>query len=261
MARLSDAINISKKEYILLILGLAAALGTGLISVFLQNPYIALAPVVLLFLIIYLFFLFREPFVGLITTLGYCFFLHFISREVGGDFSYGLGVDVLLVLTWISIWYNASKYNFSVLNSSLVWLTLAWFVWSVLQIANPSGASIMGWLLEIRSVALYPMLIAPLGLLLLNSEKRINYFIKIILLFSLLAALHGIKQKAIGLTDSEQFFVNNSPTHLLWGKLRVFSVYSNAGQFGPSQAQFSWLYRAFSFTVCLSRARGEHYLH
>lgn len=241
MPKLSGAVNISKNEYIFIWAGLAIAFIIGLISVYYKNPYIALFPAVALALIIYLVFLFREPFVGLITTLTYCFFLHFISREVGGDFSYGLGVDALLVLTWVSVWYNAPKYNFSALNNSLWWLTFGWFIWSVLQIANPAGASPMGWLLEIRGVALYPLLIVPLGLLLLNSEKRINFFIKAILLFSLLAALHGIKQDSIGLTDSEQLFVSNSPTHLLWGKLRVFSVYGNAGQFGPSQAQFSIL--------------------
>lgn len=249
MASLSDAINISKKEYILIVLGLAIALATGIVSVALKNPYIALFPAIILIFIVYVALLFKEPFLGLITALTYCFFLHFISREIGGNFSYGLVVDALLVLTWISIWYNAPKFDFSLLNNKLVWLTFGWCIWSVLQIANPAGASLTGWLLEIRSVAFYPMLIAPMGLLLLNSEKRINFFIKTIILFSLFAALHGIKQDLIGLTDSEQLFVNNSPTHLLWGKLRVFSVYSNAGQFGPSQAQFSVLCVVLLFAV------------
>lgn len=221
----------------------------GVIATVTKNYFIPLVPVGILAAVVYFILLFREPFVGLITSITYCFFLHFISREVGGSFSYGLGIDFLLVTTWLSVWYNARQYDFSLLNNKLVWLTFAWFVLSVAEIANPAGASVMGWLLELRSTALYPMLVAPLGLLLLNSKKRIDFFIKLIILFSLFAALHGFKQQFLGLTRSEQEFVNNSPTHMLWGKLRVFSVFSNAGQFGPSQAQFSALCIILIFAV------------
>ncbi|RZL39851.1 MAG: O-antigen ligase domain-containing protein, partial [Pedobacter sp.] len=52
---------------------------------------------------------------------------------------------------------------------------------------------------------------------------------------------YGVRQLYGGLTNGEQKFLNDGAanTHLLWGKLRVFSFFSDAGQFGASQAHIS----------------------
>nr|WP_262907746.1 O-antigen ligase family protein [Hymenobacter sp. BT770] len=49
-----------------------------------------------------------------------------------------------------------------------------------------------------------------------------------------------MKQLYLGLSAGEQAFLDeNTKTHLLWGKLRVFSFYSDAGQFGAAQAHIA----------------------
>ncbi|MFT3904325.1 MAG: O-antigen ligase family protein [Niabella sp.] len=239
----------SKKEYLIVALGMLLSLVVGAIAVATRTYYIPIFIIAVIVFIVYVLFLFREPFIGLLVSTGYCFLLHFLSREIGGSISYGLGIEFFLLLTWLSIWYNANKFDFSSLNNNLFWLTFAWFLLSVAEIANPEGANITGWFLELRSAALYPLLIAPLGMLLLTTRERLNTFLKVIIFFSLMAALVGVKQKHIGLSEGDKQFLQNNPTHVLWGQVRIFSIFSNAGQFGPSQGQFSMICLTLLFGV------------
>ncbi|MFC3362951.1 O-antigen ligase family protein [Pedobacter fastidiosus] len=112
-----------------------------------------------------------------------------------------------------------------------------WLVISILEVANP-GASVMGWLQEIRSAALYPILIISVGFLILRENKNLDTFLVIIIAASVLASINGVKQLVIGPSRGEQMFLDSGGaiTHMLWGRLRVFSFYSDAGQFGASQA-------------------------
>ncbi len=220
----------------------ATLLGTSLLilaAVQLQLFFLPLIPVVILSGLILIGLIFREPFFGLLVYISYSFLVGILDREIGG-FQYGLGHEMLLVIAWLSVWYNAKRYDFSVLDNSLIWLTVAWFALSVLQFANPVAFSPRAWLQEVRSVALYPLLITPLACLLVNTKKRVDYFLILILALSFLASLNGIKQERIGLSPGEQRFIDEegSITHLIFGQLRVFSFYSEAGQFGASQAQF-----------------------
>jgi hypothetical protein len=55
--------------------------------------------------------------------------------------------------------------------------------------------------------------------------------------FSIIATLKGIGQLFFGVDYAEQAWLNNggAETHLLFGKLRIFSFFSDAGQFGGNQ--------------------------
>lgn len=231
-------IKISKQQYIFIAIGFIIALLTGLYAVYSGNYAMAFVPVLILGITVYLILLFREPFIGIIITITYCFFYAFLSREIGGGFQYGLGIDMLLLLTLLSIWYNANRYNIHNLNNNLIYITLAWFAISFAEIANPSGASPRGWLQEIRGAALYPLLIVPIGIILFDSRKKLNFFLGFIIVLSLLATFIGIKQVKMGLSIGEQTFIDDAGyvTHLINDQLRAFSVFTDASQFGPQQA-------------------------
>lgn len=237
MLQFPETIKLSKKEYVFIALGAIVAILFSILSIVTQKVAFFFAPVVLLTFAAYLIIVFREPFFGLMGTLGYCFLMGIPSREIGG-FSYGLGIEFLLLLNWLTIWFNAKRYQFKRLRTDLIYLILIWFAISVAQLINPAGASPRGWLQEIRSVALYPLLITPLGILLIDSKKRLNFFLVFIMALSLLASLNGIKQYIIGLSPGEQAFLDEggNVTHLINGQLRIFSFYSDASQFGPAQA-------------------------
>lgn len=200
-----------------------------------------LAPVLLALLAVfsvYLIFLFRNPKVGMVTLIIYCFLLGFLGRELGG-LPYGMGIEILLILTWLSSLIYYKKEEWSAIRNDLSLLYLIWFVVSVLEVINPAGASVMGWLQEIRSVALYPVLLIPLTFVVFDKKKDLDLFIILILALALVAALNGIKQVHIGLFPGEQRFLDGpgGATHLIFGKLRAFSFY-DAGQFGAFEAVF-----------------------
>jgi O-antigen ligase len=86
---------------------------------------------------------------------------------------------------------------------------------------------------------LYFFLTLLIAYLCLDHKKDFQWFIYLWFIFSILGTLWGMKQFFIGLDGAEKAWLNvpgNLSTHLLFGRLRVFSFYSDAGQFGASQA-------------------------
>ena len=185
---------------------------------------------------VFLVRLFQKPVVGLYAALIYSFVMPMLGREIL-PLPFGVGFEILLIITWVVVFIRSRQFDWKLLNNDLVVLTTLWFLLSVLEVINPAGASVMGWATELRSVALHPLLIIPLTLLLCNSRKSIDVFVTITVAVSVFAALYGVRQLEIGLTPGETAFVEESAdTHLLWGQLRVFSFFTDAGQFGASQA-------------------------
>lgn len=167
----------------------------------------------------------------------YAFTFGILGREVGGA-PFGILQEGILLLGWLTLIFTADRHDWKLLDNDLVILLTVWFLISVFEVVNPAGASPRGWLQEIRAAALYPFLIVPIGFLVLKKNRDLNIFLYMILGLSLLASLNGLKQLYIGPSSGEQRFLDEggAVTHILFGKLRVFSFYSDAGQFGASQA-------------------------
>jgi hypothetical protein len=167
--------------------------------------------------------------------IAYCFLLFLFSREVGG-LPYGLIIDISFVAILITAVATTPKKEWDGLNVSLFYALLLWLLVSLLEGFNP-GSSSLGWINEIRSTAIYPFVAVLLGLVIFRTRRDLDIFLILVLVCSTLASLNGIKQLYLGPSDNERkFLVENASTHLLWGHLRVFSFYSDAGQFGASQA-------------------------
>jgi hypothetical protein len=226
-----------KSKLLFLLFGILVALFIGFFTI--DSEFMApLALAMISIVFVYLIFLFRNPRVGFITLIIYCFTIGFFAREIGG-LPYGMGIDLLLILTWAASLFYYRKDHFAIIKNDLCLLFLMWFVLSFLEVANPAGASVMGWLQEIRSVALYPVLLIPLSFVIFNKEKDLDFFIKLIIIMAVIAAFNGIKQIKVGLSPGEQRFLDQGGfvTHMIFGKLRAFSFY-DAGQFGAFEAVF-----------------------
>lgn len=189
-----------------------------------------------LILVIYLIFLFKNPKLGLVTVISYSFLSGLIGREIIGVPSGTY--EALLVMIWIAATFAYKSKDWLLIKNDFCALILIWFVISFIEVVNPAGASIEGWMAEIRTLALYPLLIIPLGFLIIKTNKDLNYILTLFLGLAVFACLNGIKQQHLGLSVSEQAYLDENPTHVIWGKLRVFSFY-DAAQFGSSQAQFA----------------------
>ncbi|RZL16567.1 MAG: O-antigen ligase domain-containing protein, partial [Hymenobacter sp.] len=151
----------------------------------------------------------------------------------------GLVIDGLLGLTWIAAAFQPrGRLDWRCLRNDLGLLTLVWFVITLLELLNPAGASTMGWLLEMRATALYWALAVPVASVLLYRAQDVRLFVLLVIGLSVLGALYGIKQKVLGVNSAEQAWLDEggAVTHLIWGRLRIFSFYNEAAQFGASQA-------------------------
>ena len=204
------------------------------------------------FVIGYLILIFLKPKIGLISFLIYCFIMPGLGKHITGP-QFGLGVDALLLLTWLGvIFHRSGKYRFRHLNNDLMWLAVVWFILTLLQLGNPERPNVQGWLQEMRSATLYWILAVPLTFLVFNKKSDIYLFLDIIIVMSFIGAIYGMKQLYFGVDAAENRWLEAGArkTHILFGKLRIFSYYAEAAQFGASQAQLA--------VMCLILALGPH---
>lgn len=182
-----------------------------------------------------LYYIFQHPANGLWLTLLAAFFAIGLSRYLPGPL--GLSIDFLLVLSILSaIFHLKAKPEVDNLKNMLFVMTVIWFAYCLLQIINPEARSTIAWFYAVRGVGLYMFLTVPLALLYLGKIEYLNKFIVITLACTILAILWGMRQYILGPDNAEWAWLNSGPksTHILRGKLRIFSFFSDAGQFGAS---------------------------
>ena len=235
----------------LLLAAVAGAVGMGWLvgqNGLLASAALLLGPLLIAFVLLVFYF----PRAGFITFIIYCFAVMVINRHIP-DVPFGLGMEALLLLTWLAVAFHQSRaYHWHQLQNDLCQLTLAWFVLNVLELGNPAGASPVGWFYEMRGSALYWLLTVPLAFLLFNRRRDLRTFLLLVITLSVLGTLYGIKQHVLGVDKMEQVWLDEGAyrTHMLWGQLRIFSFYSEAAQFGASQAHVG--------LICLILALGPY---
>ncbi|RIJ42523.1 O-antigen ligase family protein [Pontibacter oryzae] len=218
------------------ILALAAVLAVGVAY---GGLLVALAYIAIPCAIFGVSLIVAKPKYGLLTVVVFGFLANGLTRYVPAPL--GLSIDLLLVLTLLGVLFSQRSFDTKQLNNSLTILTVLWFVYTLFEIVNPEARSLQAWFYAVRGVSLYMLFIIPLTFLLMRSEKDLDMLLMLWLGLSLLGTLWGIRQFAFGPDSAEQAWLNagGAVTHILFGKLRVFSFYSDAGQFGASQAHAS----------------------
>ncbi|MDP5157663.1 MAG: O-antigen ligase family protein [Flaviramulus sp.] len=186
---------------------------------------------------VYLYYLFTYPIIGFYTAIVLNFTILGIGRYIKG-LPLGFAIDGILVLTYLALFLNRfrTRVDWSPAKKDVTLLVTIWVGYAIFQLANPEARSIAAWVSG-RGIAFYPFLFVPLTLMLINTNKKLNYFFYIWAFFSVLGTLKGIMQMIFGVDFAEQEWLNEGSykTHILFGKLRVFSFYSDAGQFGANQ--------------------------
>jgi hypothetical protein len=194
--------------------------------------------IVLPFIIGYLYMVFNDPKIGLISVLHFSFLANGIGRYVPIDIPWGLIIDALLVLTVIATIFKNSKEDAKKINNPIFFIMLVWFFYTLVQLVNPEARSKEAWFFAVRGVSLYLIQIIPLILILMNKKEDMDQVIKIWFIWSLVSALYGFKMDIIGVTGGERKWLDDGGkiTHEIHGRLRIFSFYSDAGQFGAAMA-------------------------
>ena len=202
-----------------------------------KGMVVGLAIILLPLVLVYLTALMLKPRIGIITIIIFSFFVIGLSRYFAA--TWGLIVDGLLFLMYLSLFFTAfkRKIKWSKAKSQLTLLVSVWMGYAFLQIANPEAVSRVAWFYAMRGIALYQWMIIPLLFLLFNKPKDLKIFLMIWGILSLLGTLKGMQQLFLGVDPFEQRWLDGGGhiTHVLFGELRIFSFYSDAGQFGASQ--------------------------
>jgi len=232
----SGSDKLGSPRYIILIL-CTLVIAAWLIST--SGLLAGIALILLPFIFVYLILFFRYPIIGLYTAISLGFVILGLTRYIKG-LQLGLGMDGILVLTYIALIFNRfrEKVDWKPAKRDVTLLAAIWFAYSLIEAANPELKSFQAWLAGMRGISLYMMLIIPLALLFINNNRKLDTFLILWGIFSLLASLKGILQNTIGVDPWEKAWLDGgaAQTHILFGKLRIISFLSDAGQFGANQA-------------------------
>lgn len=199
---------------------------------------VALALVLLIPILIFLNRLFNAPVVGVYVLLIFSFVAIGLTRYIMGV-PLGLGIDAFLVITYIAMIFKNfyTKIDFGQANRTATYLMMAWFFYGILELFNPLALSRTAWFYAMRGMSMYPILFLPLGFMLFNRLRHLYAYLYIWGIFTILGTLKGLQQLYLGPDYAEQFWLDTvgAITHIVLGQLRVFSFFSDAGQFGAAQ--------------------------
>jgi hypothetical protein len=182
----------------------------------------------------------KDPKMGIWVIMGYSFLVSFFSRQFPGP-PYGLGVDALIALVFLLIFlrYYKEMDFLSLFRNKLFLLQSIWMLYVLFQLFNPLAYSAAAWFYSMRGIALYNWLYIGLGILLMTNKKEFHTYMDIWFWFSLVGGLWGAKQLHIGVSAAEQAWLDGGEAirHILFGQLRVFSYYFDAGTYGAAMGQ------------------------
>jgi hypothetical protein len=230
----SGSASITKPRTLLLLL-----LAAGLFAVILAK--LEIVGLGILFAIIfggvYLYKLFNNPIIGFFTAIGLNFIVLGIVRYIPG-LPLGFGIDGILILTYLALFFSRFKerIDWSPAKKDITFLAAIWLGYCLFQIVNPEARSIDAYISG-RGIGFYFFLLVPLTFMLINTNKKLDLFLYVWGVFSILATIKGMIQLFFGVDSAEQAWLNGgaAQTHILFGKLRIFSFFSDAGQFGANQ--------------------------
>ncbi len=207
--------------------------------------------IVLPFVFAYLYLLFEHPIIGMYTAVILGFTILGLARYV--DFQVGLLMDGILLLTTLALFFKRfyEKIDWTPIKKDITLLAVIWFGYSVLELFNPEARSFAASVNGLRGISFYMLALIVLTLLLFDSHKKLDYFIYLWAFFSLLVSVRGIAQNYLGIDRFEQAWLDAgaAQTHVIFGRLRIFSFLNDAGQFGANQA--------YSAVVALIISLGE----
>jgi len=175
------------------------------------------------------------------VALVYSFFISLIERyaKVYANITapFGLGVDLLFLFALIAVILKGfRKTDYKNLKNLLTALTMIYGFYIFMQALNPSSPTILGWVYTVRQYFLYFLIILVVGFVTYKTTKDFKTFLLVFLLISMFGSIWGIWQLHVGLSKVDAIFIQPKiDRHILFGKLRVFSIYDNAGQAGASQ--------------------------
>jgi len=178
-----------------------------------------------------------QPRVGFILLMLAGFFAIGLTRYIQG-IPFGLSIDIILILIIVMIFFSGwKKLDWKPARNDLTMVSAIWFAYVLLQLVNPEMVSKQAWFYAMRGIGFYQLLIVIAAFMVFTKYRDLKVFLIIWMVISVLGTLKGIMQLNMGPDAWEQAWLDGGGdvTHIIFGNLRVFSFYSDAGQFGAAQ--------------------------
>ncbi|GAA4449315.1 O-antigen ligase family protein [Nibrella saemangeumensis] len=222
-----------KRPWLYYLVGTLAALVAGYLIAtrgVVGSVLVVLVPVAALLLIGVLL----EPKIGLYLFVQLSFLVPCLTRFFTIDAPVGTSLDGILILTVVGILLNGKRMNWSRLRHPVFYVLLLWFGYNFLELFNPEAPNRVAWYVHVRAFSLYWLFVAFAILVLPITRLDIKILLGTWLTWSFFAAMWAYKQQYLGLTETESAWLYSVGyhTHLLFGRLRCFSFYSDAALFG-----------------------------
>ncbi|NVO19547.1 MAG: O-antigen ligase family protein [Bacteroidetes bacterium] len=222
----------SLKLYFAILLTLAWVISSNGLSI---GVILLVAP----FVFFYLFMFFKFPQLGLYTMVFLGFILLGLNRYVKG-IQGGMIMDGVFALSYISLFFKNyyTRVDWKPAAKDITALAAIWAAYGAFGFFNPELVSTEAYFATVRGVSFYMLLMVPLALMLLNTNKHVDAFFVLWGILSILATTKGLWQLYVRPDPWEQAWLDAGAytNHIVFGKLRVFSFLSDAGQFGANQA-------------------------
>ena len=190
----------------------------------------------------FLYIFIHYPRTGIYTALSLSFLLPTLTRYVPGGIPFGLGIDIVLLFTYVAVGLKYwRKTNLKLSYNDVTLLMLVWMGYVVLELFNPLAPNFTAWFYAMRGIALYQLLLIGIAFTIFYKKKDFYHFIHFWMITSLIAVAWALKQKYIGLTGAERAWLDAgaATTHVLFGKLRIFSLYFDAGTYGAAMGHIT----------------------
>ena len=233
--KISGSASLAKPKVFLLLIA-----GICLVALILAK--MELVGVGLLFAIffggIYIYIILKKPIIGFYTAIGLCFVILGSTRYIKTGLPIGFAIDGIMIITFLALIFSRfrERVKWSPANKNITILAAIWLGYFIFQLGNPEARMIEPWIAG-RGIGFYFFFFVILTFMLVNTNKRLDTFLYVWGVFSILASLKGMGQMFFGVDSAEQAWLDNGgdTTHILFGKLRVFSFFTDAGQFGGNQ--------------------------
>lgn len=229
---------LSTKGFKIVLFMLMALIGIGIAKFGLLTGLIFL---IMPLLVGMLALLLSKPKYGLYLALIMAFLSSGIARYIDGP--WGLTIDIILFISVLGVFFNNSRNGLmKQASNDIVYLNLAWFIYLCLELVNPQSIGFEAWFYAMRGIGFYTLLSSLIVFIYVKTSADIDRIIKWTIALSILGTIWGLRQNFIGVDQAEYRWLydeNHFEEHVLFGVLRVFSFYSDAGQFGASQAMIT----------------------
>ncbi len=164
--------------------------------------------------------------------------IFFIDRLLSASFDFPISI-VVEGLTLLAFLILLAKRNISGFNNKIGILTIVWLFLNILELVNPMAASINAWFYAVRGI-ISMILMYFIFYSTIKSRKHIYLILSVWLFFGFVGALYGLYQFYVGPPKFELNWLQADELRLkffyAWGRLRIFSIFSDPKDFGLNMA-------------------------